>query len=625
MAPFMFYMLLSLQGSLAAETCQGSQCAAFIGQKLLQVAQNSIRVSAPGACQDDDNGIVEVAKQAGFTISGCGDVASYCQHSEYGQTVLAKCPQTCGSCATTYVPGQPGVAWTTEQMLAIKAKLWRSFREAPEATGAGLGIAAEAKTEWEIELPKYVRLGFHDCMKYADGTGGCDGCLDWAGVGNIYPEGRRTSNDIRDHNNGLQEVVKVLELVYTDPAFPRMTPVLSKSPKELGMSRADLWAFASMMAIEFGISLNNAACNDPDFVKKTTPRHDCHPRQGEPDCLVKRPRQFRFSTGRRDCIPNATNKFPYMTWKHESPPDAGGNGEKTLNWFKREFNFSGRETVAIMGGHTLGRMDRGMSSFEYTWKTRSGHLFNNGYYRNMVGKPDWFYPTKQSATGGSFRSGPNGGSCRGVGNSSGMRPLARWRPNAFGKLPNGGPNQWIQEKFTCACFGVGEDGKPVESTCCPKGMDRFTCAKDDGTGAAGAWYGNRCEQWMFVLGEDESMLNVDMGLYRNFSVNAAGIPIADQPSCPGLIVGLGHQGGWNSESCAFNTIQSPVGSTPVYKIVEEFADSNEKFLAAFYPAYEKMLTNGYTQAELHSVDLPVMRCDLQNPANSSRQYACKLG
>ena len=32
------------------------------------------------------------------------------------------------------------------------------------------------------QAPKAVRLGFHDCLKYADGTGGCDGCLNWTGM-----------------------------------------------------------------------------------------------------------------------------------------------------------------------------------------------------------------------------------------------------------------------------------------------------------------------------------------------------------------------------------------------------------------------------------------------------------
>ena len=34
---------------------------------------------------------------------------------------------------------------------------------------------------------KIMRLVFHDCMRYADGTGGCDGCLNWAGVGKPAP------------------------------------------------------------------------------------------------------------------------------------------------------------------------------------------------------------------------------------------------------------------------------------------------------------------------------------------------------------------------------------------------------------------------------------------------------
>ena len=48
----------------------------------------------------------------------------------------------------------------------VKAKLFRLFR---------VGISA----------PAVLRLGFHDCLKYKDGTGGCDGCLNWHGMGVI--------------------------------------------------------------------------------------------------------------------------------------------------------------------------------------------------------------------------------------------------------------------------------------------------------------------------------------------------------------------------------------------------------------------------------------------------------
>ena len=29
----------------------------------------------------------------------------------------------------------------------------------------------------------FIRLGFHDCLRYEDGSGGCDGCLSWQGMG----------------------------------------------------------------------------------------------------------------------------------------------------------------------------------------------------------------------------------------------------------------------------------------------------------------------------------------------------------------------------------------------------------------------------------------------------------
>ena len=68
-----------------------------------------------------------------------------------------------------YVPGTPGGSWTKDELVTVKAKLYSIFRhnKAPKA-------------------PKVVRLGFHDCLKYADGSGGCDGCLNWQV--NIYVE-----------------------------------------------------------------------------------------------------------------------------------------------------------------------------------------------------------------------------------------------------------------------------------------------------------------------------------------------------------------------------------------------------------------------------------------------------
>merc|ERR1719464_1311874 len=47
------------------------------------------------ACIDDDQGIIEVAAAAGYTVSGCSSLANYC--SKY-PVVEEYCPQTCGIC-----------------------------------------------------------------------------------------------------------------------------------------------------------------------------------------------------------------------------------------------------------------------------------------------------------------------------------------------------------------------------------------------------------------------------------------------------------------------------------------------------------------------------------------------
>ena len=86
-------------------------------------------------------------------------------------------------------------------------------------------------------------LSFHDCLRYADGEGGCDGCLNWSGVGDRFPAPDKIKykfkyEDIKNtNNNGLEYVVAVLEKLYTDPKFPPDTPTLPVSLKSSGKSR----------------------------------------------------------------------------------------------------------------------------------------------------------------------------------------------------------------------------------------------------------------------------------------------------------------------------------------------------------------------------------------------------
>jgi hypothetical protein len=49
-------------------------------------------------CEDDDAQMIAQATGAGYTISGCAGVQSFCDHPAFGSTVQTTCPATCGLC-----------------------------------------------------------------------------------------------------------------------------------------------------------------------------------------------------------------------------------------------------------------------------------------------------------------------------------------------------------------------------------------------------------------------------------------------------------------------------------------------------------------------------------------------
>ena len=110
--------------------------------------------------------------------------------------------------------------------------------------------------------------------------------------------------------------------------------------------------------------------------------------EGEPGCKIAPRRPFFFQTGRRDCV--TTLEPSYRAEEHEYHPDEHFNGTMAVQFMETEFGLSARETVALMGAHTLGRFHQRQSAHKYVWTTDFA-AFNNQYYRNVVGKPDWFF------------------------------------------------------------------------------------------------------------------------------------------------------------------------------------------------------------------------------------------
>lgn len=62
-------------------------------------------------------------------------------------------------------------------------------------------------------------------------------------------------------NKGLDMIAEKLELIYTTLDWPLVTPSLEVSLYQSGKSRADLWQFAGMVALELALERANRACD----------------------------------------------------------------------------------------------------------------------------------------------------------------------------------------------------------------------------------------------------------------------------------------------------------------------------------------------------------------------------
>ena len=201
--------------------------------------------------------------------------------------------------------------------------------------------------------------------RYTDGTGGCDGCLNWDNMGVVYQKKTSANGNgpydesfpdpkqIPGDNNGLQQTVLALEHVYNDPSIGDGGISLQAG----GKSRADLWALAGIVAVEFSANENNLACGG-QFDETVTFVNDvkgCGRRDvNGQDCMIQMP-DITFKTGRHDCNaasypdPNYDSREDFKATLEEEHPDVHGNGAKTISFFSTHFNLTPRESVALMG------------------------------------------------------------------------------------------------------------------------------------------------------------------------------------------------------------------------------------------------------------------------------------
>lgn len=498
-------------------------------------------------------------------------------------------------------------AWNEQLVLDVLSKLNNVFLSPASAANQMLGSEmyecqkVDGKTVEDCasktyamstlpDAPKFLRMGFHDCAKYKDGSGGCDGCLNLEHVFTKFDVTKKYQlhDEVKDRNNNLALSADVLERLYTDASFPRGSPKLEQSLQVSGRSRADLWALATLAAAHFGMSNNNNACKEKNAVLANE--------IGRPDlCALTPTTHMRFSSGRADCpasmkpaLDNASSKFyrrrAYESLKAERLPGTHFSGKGVFEYFNRDFGFTAREAVAIMGAHSFGKFHADATLLKYDWTRAQRNLLNNEYYRIITLKKSF---NKQSKPQFTVVGGPG----RTTTNFSGALAETRWKVRAIKFTESGGPFQWSHEYKRCPfCIYNEKSGKWMVKEPGNGGSDYFRkekccteCTKEPGDPTIDP----QCFDW---ISQDETAVAADVGLYLDFTSN----------STTGRPLGCNfakHAEQWKDGEveCPKQMLKTKKdGRKPrkMWRIADQYAEDQNVWVDDFIATLEKMLGNG---------------------------------
>ena len=284
--------------------------------------------------------------------------------------------------------------------------------------------------KWSERRPtpaRMIQLAFHDCLRleiipdkdilklfcfrYEDKdeegrTGGCDGCLNWSGMGfkskgmdfftKESDQYAATPVQFHTSNNKLQMTARSLELIYNSNVatnWPPKSKVLQESLRDSGKSRADLWQFAGNIALERAINVTNESGRQRGSHNAET---NLCAQIGIKNCTMNLDRHIPFRTGRRDCVPDAAAKwthFGFEATRKERHSNSYGTGEEAIKDLKRDFNFSAKESIALFALHGLSVMGRNPEeAVKYKWSGGSTDqnnmktTFSNMYHKTLNGK-----------------------------------------------------------------------------------------------------------------------------------------------------------------------------------------------------------------------------------------------
>ena len=536
------------------------------------------------------------------------------------------------------MPGTPGKAWDEAEIDVVHQKISAFLSREKDQFEANFGrFSYGSNNNRPISEMALFRLAFHDCFQYKDGTGGCDGCINWHNMGNKSPspfpsvEGRYCQHQHpkvnATDNNSLDRLVAYLEKVYTDKDYPPGAPSLEKSLKSSGKSRADLWQFAANVALENTVERSNYGCRYDYFQRQQVPILEDEGKgfpYGVWKCKMKLEKPLKFKFGRKDCIVTNPDR-PYEAGKEEKHSNPHANADEILQDAKENMGMSATDFIALTAIHGMVHpFQDGSIGTKYAWMG-SGPNLSNMYYKILANRPTY---DMRGSVGLDMKSDSDRGHNLfpfSVGDENG-KPVAMWGmrvtcsdcwnttqewsggPCTFRPTMPTAPDAPNREHVMRSCYKM-EDGKRVadlNNRQCQKADPPVSFTKEGfqvgnpGTihtdnGPTGGWSN------MF-------MLNYEAGLYKKFDID----PVAMRATgCDGINLqdpNAKWTDGWDVleanavtaspvEQCPITDVKDE-NDKPIHQIVEEFADDHDVWASAFFDAWGRMQDIGYEEADL---------------------------
>ena len=499
----------------------------------------------------------------------------------------------------------------------------------------------------------------------------------WARTMPLWKENQKRPDEGKpggaQQNGNLALFWDAMEELYKNKDFPPQSKPLNQSLFKTGKSRADLWALATLLAAHHGFVEHNKACDEGKTLWHVLP--DILHRG---PCKVELSKPLRFFSGRQDlpsefrpnpwtcsasckelqgknlttdpkcsgspipctrddvckleackgcdyCLPAQDGTWrprAYETHVLEAAPSNIFNGTEIADFFKKNFNFSKRETIALMGAHSQAQFHPPVSALHgYDWVHLQSGSLNNDYYRLISIMPSLAFEFGTD--------GKRGGKQKayGVGGTNGEPVTSSWV---------GGGATWGHRYQRCPfCL----NGKNVDRHRYFYGENPDRCCElcHKASWTSGRWPDDRMfhgqhskakTSWedQFQIGglneseKDEFMNNVcmkptdvhenaisaDLALYWKFHYppNAS---LAD--GTLGALDSGGNPLSRLEDGAELNDLSDP-GDLAMHQIVTQYADNLNLWADEFVAALEKVLTTGVKHPLVESFAF-------ENPSNSA--------